>query len=103
MTLQKAIATDAVAPGRVEVVEVDGQEIALCNVDGVVSAIENVCRHDGSPLDQGELTGCQIECPRHGARFDVRTGKPLTLPAVVPVHTYTVELRDDSIYVDPES
>jgi 3-phenylpropionate/trans-cinnamate dioxygenase ferredoxin subunit len=77
--------------------------IALCNVEGSIYAIDDVCTHDGGPLDQGVLDDAQIECPRHGARFDVRTGKPLTLPAVVPIHVYKVDVRDDCIYVDPDS
>jgi 3-phenylpropionate/trans-cinnamate dioxygenase ferredoxin subunit len=103
MSLERAIAADQLEPGKVMVVELEGQEIALCNVDGAFYAIEDVCSHDGSPLDQAELTGCQIECPRHGARFDVRTGRPLTLPAVVPIRAYQVELRDGGVYVDPDS
>lgn len=103
MTLQRVAAADEVPEGQVHVVEVDGQEIALCHAEGAFYAIDNVCTHDGGPLDQGELDGCQIECPRHGARFDVRTGRPLTLPAVIPVHRYAVEERDGALYVDPDS
>jgi len=103
MAFQKAAQADAVAPGRVEVVDLDGQAIALCNVDGTFYAIDDVCTHDEGPLDQGVLTGDQIECPRHGARFDVRTGRPVTLPAVIPVHTFAVEVRDGEVYVDPDS
>src|SRR3712207_9141244 len=59
-----------------------GHRVALCNVSGEFYAIEDVCTHDAGPLDQGELIGSQIKCPRHGAKFDVTTGKALTLPAV---------------------
>ncbi|HZU76900.1 MAG TPA: non-heme iron oxygenase ferredoxin subunit [Dehalococcoidia bacterium] len=103
MSLEKVLTADAVPPGRVEVVDVEGQAIAVCNVDGQFYAIDDVCTHDGGPLDQGELMGNEIECPRHGARFDVRTGRPLTLPAVIPVHTYQIEVRDGDVYVDPDS
>jgi 3-phenylpropionate/trans-cinnamate dioxygenase ferredoxin subunit len=81
-------------------VVVDGVELLLCNVDGDVYAVADVCTHDGGPLDQGELQGCQIMCPRHGALFDVTTGRALTLPAVVPLETYTVRVEGDDIFVD---
>ncbi|HLZ69135.1 MAG TPA: non-heme iron oxygenase ferredoxin subunit [Dehalococcoidia bacterium] len=103
MAFERVAGLDEVPAGKVHVVEIDGMPIALCNVDGAIYAIDDVCTHDEGPLDQGELDGVQIECPRHGARFDVRTGKALRLPAVVPVHTYTVELRDGAILVDPDS
>lgn len=88
-----------VAPGQVKVYEVRGRRIALCNVDGTFYAIDDVCTHDGGPLDQGELEGHQIECPRHGARFDVRSGRALTLPAVMPVHSYPVQVEDGVVKV----
>jgi 3-phenylpropionate/trans-cinnamate dioxygenase ferredoxin subunit len=88
-----------IAPGTTKRVVVDGQEILICNVDGEFFAIEDVCSHDGAPLDQGELDGKCIVCPRHGATFDVRTGEALTLPAVLPLSTYSVKLKDDEILV----
>jgi 3-phenylpropionate/trans-cinnamate dioxygenase ferredoxin component len=81
-------------------VVVNGTEVLLCNVDGEIYAIEDVCTHDGGELDQGELEGCRIMCPRHGAYFDVRTGTALTLPAILPVPTYAVRLDGDDIYVE---
>ncbi|HEY1683023.1 MAG TPA: non-heme iron oxygenase ferredoxin subunit [Candidatus Tumulicola sp.] len=88
-----------IAPGTTRRVVVDGQEILICNVDGNFFAIEDVCSHDGAPLDQGKLDGKCIVCPRHGATFDVRTGEALTLPAVIPLSTYAVELKDGEILV----
>ena len=88
-----------IAPGTTRRVVVDGQEILICNVDGSFFAIEDVCTHDGAPLDQGDLDGKCIICPRHGAMFDVQTGEALTLPAVLPLSTYAVELRDGEILV----
>ena len=81
-------------------VVVDGIEVLLCNAGGTIYAIEDVCTHDGAPLDQGQLEGWRIVCPRHGANFDVRTGEALTLPAVVGLPTYTVRLEGDDVYVD---
>jgi 3-phenylpropionate/trans-cinnamate dioxygenase ferredoxin component len=89
-----------IPPGTSKEVAVDGSAIMLCNVDGNIFAIEDVCTHDGGQLDQGTLDGYQIECPRHGARFDVRTGDALTLPAILPVQTYTVRVEGDDIYLD---
>ena len=91
--------TTDVAPGQVKVYEVEGLHIALCNVDGTFYAIDDVCTHDGGPLDQGELEGHQVECPRHGARFDVRSGRALTLPAVMPVRSYPVQVEDGVVKV----
>ncbi len=89
-----------VAPGSVRVVEANGKRIALCNFDGTIYAIDDVCTHDRGPLDQGELIGAEIECPRHGARFDVRTGVATRLPAIRPVKTYPVSADGDEIAVE---
>lgn len=88
-----------VPEGKTLRVVVDGVEVLLCNCDGQIYAIEDVCTHDGGALDQGELEGCRIVCPRHGANFDIRTGAALTLPAVVPLPTYTVRIEGDDVYV----
>jgi len=88
-----------IKPGRVKYVEAGKHRIALCNVDGEFYAIDNVCTHDGGPLNQGELEDDQIECPRHGARFNVRTGAVVTLPAVLPVETYPVRIEGTDIYI----
>ena len=89
-----------IEPGTTKRVELDGQSLLLCNVDGEIYAIEDVCTHDGGALDQGELTGDRIMCPRHGAFFDVRTGDALTLPAILPVQTFKVRTDGNDIYVD---
>src|SRR5271165_5394198 len=86
-------------PGGKILLEIDGRAIALFNVDGTYYAIDDVCTHDGGPLAEGDLDGSSIQCPRHGARFDVRTGKPLCMPAVEPVATHHVELRGDEVFV----
>ena len=91
--------TGDIAAGRVTVVVVGDRRIALCNVDGQFYAIDDLCTHDGGPLDQGELAGDVIECPRHGARFDVKTGKVLALPAVKPLTTYPLRVEGSEIWV----
>jgi 3-phenylpropionate/trans-cinnamate dioxygenase ferredoxin subunit len=87
-------------PGTISVHEVGGVRVALCNVNGRFYAIDDVCTHDGGPLDQGELDGGQVECPRHGAKFDVTTGRATVLPAVLPVKTYRVEVVGDDVKVE---
>ncbi len=93
-----AKATD-IAPGQVKTTMVNGRRIAVCNVSGEFYAIDDVCTHDSGPLGQGELEDDEIECPRHGARFNVRTGAVVTLPAVLPVTTYPVRVEGSDIYV----
>jgi 3-phenylpropionate/trans-cinnamate dioxygenase ferredoxin subunit len=89
--------------GEVRTFEAQGTSIAVCNVGGQFYAIGNLCTHDNGPLGQGQLVDDQVECPRHGARFDVKTGKALCLPAVTPVPTYSVEIRGEEIWVSPTS
>jgi 3-phenylpropionate/trans-cinnamate dioxygenase ferredoxin subunit len=95
----KVAETSDIPAGRVKVVVVGDKRVALCNVDGQFFAIDDLCTHDGGSLDQGELDGDVIECPRHGARFDVRTGRVLALPAVKALNTYPVEVAGNEIRV----
>ena len=95
----KVAKTSEVPTGRVKVVVVGDRRIALCNVDGEFFAIDDICTHDGGPLDQGEMEGDVIECPRHGARFSVRTGKVLALHAVKPLNTYPLRVEGSEIQV----
>jgi 3-phenylpropionate/trans-cinnamate dioxygenase ferredoxin subunit len=100
MAFEKVTTTSETEPGKITLHEVNGKRIALCRVDGNFYAIDDVCTHDGGPLDQGELEGNLVECPRHGAKFDVTTGKAVVLPAVRPVQTYPVEVEGDEVKVD---
>jgi 3-phenylpropionate/trans-cinnamate dioxygenase ferredoxin subunit len=86
-------------PGAKKLADVDGRPIAVFNVDGAFYAIDDVCTHDGGPLAEGELLGGEIMCPRHGARFDVKTGRPLCMPAVEPVSVHLTEVRGNDVYV----
>lgn len=90
-----------VAEGEVRVVEADGRSLALGHcADGTWGAIDNVCTHDGGVLGEGELDDCLVECPRHGARFDLLTGEVKALPAVFPVNAYPVRVVDGEVQVD---
>ena len=89
-----------VPPGTAKVFEVGDRFVAVCNVDGSLFAVDDVCTHDEGSLDQGELDGFEIECPRHMARFDVRTGEVKALPAVVPIDTFGVRVEGDDIELD---
>lgn len=89
------------AGGRV-VADVDGTPVAVFNLGGQFFAIEDVCTHDGGELASGELRGTEIVCPRHGARFDIRTGAVTAPPAYAPVTAFPVRVNDGWIEVrDP--
>jgi len=89
-------------PGQMRLVEWEDLEIGVFNCSGQVYAIEDRCSHDNGPLVEGELDQdkCTIECPRHGSLFDLQTGKPLTLPAYVPVETFPVIIEDETIKLE---
>jgi 3-phenylpropionate/trans-cinnamate dioxygenase ferredoxin subunit len=87
-------------PGSIKYYRVGDREIAICNAGGAMYAIDDVCTHDGGSLDAGELLEFEVECPRHGARFDVRTGEVTEGPAVLPVDTFPVRLDGQDVEVD---
>ena len=98
---ERVAAVDEIAPGGRKVIIVDELPVLLIRVGDEFFAIEDVCTHDGQPLTDGPLDGTQITCPRHGARFDVTTGKAVCMPATEPVATYDVAVRDGAVYVKP--
>ena len=89
-------------PGTVKIVHAGEISVGVYNLGGRYCAIEDRCSHDDGPLAEGELdaAACTVECPRHGSRFDLKTGKPLTLPAYAPVDTFPVVVHDDVIKLD---
>lgn len=80
-------------------IEVDGQPIVIFNIAEAYYAIADVCSHDDGPLGEGRLEGFEIVCPRHGARFDVRSGEVLALPAVIDIPAYPVRIQDGQIEI----
>ena len=91
--------TDELQPGERKLIELDGNPIALFNIDGKYYCIADVCSHDDGPVAEGDIESYEIECPRHGARFDVRTGKVICFPAIVDIPTYTVHIVADEIRI----
>lgn len=80
-------------------VEVGDKAIVVFNIAGQFFAIGDVCSHDEGPLGDGDLEGHHVVCPRHGAEFDVRTGKAMSMPAVADIPAYPVQIRDGNIFV----
>jgi 3-phenylpropionate/trans-cinnamate dioxygenase ferredoxin component len=91
-------------PGERRLLEWEDLEIGVFNCGGALYAIEDRCSHDNGPLAEGEFDegACTVECPRHGSLFDIKSGRPLTLPAYVPVDTFPVIIEDDKIKVEVE-
>jgi 3-phenylpropionate/trans-cinnamate dioxygenase ferredoxin component len=104
VTFQLVGRADEVAKGSAISVEVDGIDIAVVHADDdQFYAVRDECSHASIPLSEGEIDGCTLECWLHGSRFDLRTGEPTGLPAVEPVATFPVEVRDGDIYVSSNS
>ena len=91
--------TDEIQEGAVKVVRVGGAPIGVTKVEGELFAFADVCTHDDGPVAEGELDEYIIECPRHGAKFDIRTGKVKQLPAVTPIPVYAVKIEGDAVLV----
>jgi nitrite reductase/ring-hydroxylating ferredoxin subunit len=90
---------DEVAPGEVRQYRIEDRPVALCNVDGEFHAFEDICTHQFAYLSEGEFAGRELKCPLHGAKFDVITGKALSLPAVKAVPKHEVKVEDGNVYV----
>ena len=86
--------------GHMKPVHVNGKRLLVCHTEDGFFAVDDTCTHDDGPLADGWLEGHAIECPRHGARFDVKTGQVLCLPAAVPIATYAVKVDGDEIQVN---
>jgi len=86
--------------GAARCVEVNGRRIAVFNAGGVFYALDDLCSHDEASLSGGRLTDGEVECPMHGSRFDLKTGKPKCLPAVKPVRTYPVRVTGEDVEIE---
>jgi len=96
-------ATSEVAEGKAHAFGVPEGRIAVARVEGQLYAVQDLCSHDDGPLGAGELDGYAIVCPRHGARFDVRTGAVLRMPAIMPIRTFPVMEKDGKVFVAIEA
>ena len=95
----RVASVDEVPPDQLKAVQTDGGPVVLANVEGHIYALEDRCSHQDYPLSAGEVEDGQIECSFHGARFDACSGRATQLPAITPVRTFEVEVRDDSVFV----
>jgi 3-phenylpropionate/trans-cinnamate dioxygenase ferredoxin subunit len=90
---------DELKNGERAFIEIDHQSIVIFNIGGELFAIADICSHDDGPLGDGDLDGMRITCPRHGAQFDLRSGKALTLPAVQDIPAYPVRVQNGMIQI----
>ncbi|MDD2737943.1 MAG: non-heme iron oxygenase ferredoxin subunit [Methylomonas lenta] len=97
------VADSALADGEHVVVDVDGYDVAIFKIDGQCYGIEDVCTHDGAEIASGELDGDEIICPRHGARFCVKTGEVKSPPAYEDIATFPIRLVEGRVQVKSEN
>ena len=95
----KVARVDEVPPGEMKIVEVEGQEVVLANVDGDIVAFGSECTHRGGPLGEGILMNDVVECPWHGGQFNVKTGEVVSLPPGNPIPVFQVQVEGDDIRV----
>ena len=91
--------TNEIPVGQFKPVQAAGKRLLVCHTESGFYAVDDTCTHDDGPLADGWLEGEAVECPRHGARFDVKTGKVLCLPAAVPIQSYPVTVDGDNVNV----
>ena len=96
----KVATTNEIEPGQARLVDVQGKRIALFNIVGTFFALDSTCTHKGGPLTEGEISGHEVTCPWHGARFDVRTGKVAGPPAQQAVARYGVRATERDTEVE---
>lgn len=96
----KVASVDEIAPGERMWIEFEEETVILINVKGQFFCIADLCSHDDGPLEDGTISDFEIECPRHGARFDIRTGKALCLPATSPIPFYQVKVEDGAVLIE---
>jgi nitrite reductase/ring-hydroxylating ferredoxin subunit len=97
----KVAAVSEIPPGDMKMVEVGNEQILLVNVDGTIHACDDVCSHSYASLSEGDLAGAEVQCPLHGAMFNVVTGEVLTPPADEPLRLFEVRIEGDDVLVGP--
>ncbi len=98
---EKIAGANEIAPGGRKSVVVDELPALLIRLGEEYFCIEDTCTHDGQAMTNGPIDDCQITCPRHGAKFDLRTGEALCMPATEPIQTFQLDFREDGIYARP--
>ena len=88
-----------IPPGTMKLVDLDGDDVVVANVEGTFVAFQNECTHAGGPLSEGELTGSVVKCPWHATVFDVTTGKPQGGPGREPIKTYVVHVEGEDVQI----
>lgn len=96
---KRLCADNEIAEGMVKTFEIHGQAIAVARYGGVVYAVDDICTHDGGELGAGDIVNGQIQCPRHGARFDLKTGAATQMPAVIGIKSYRIKIENGDILV----
>jgi nitrite reductase/ring-hydroxylating ferredoxin subunit len=86
--------------GQMKPVEIEGQQVTICAVDGQYFAFHTLCSHEQVSLADGYLEGCEVECPLHGARFDIRTGECLSPPATDDIATFKTRVENGKLYIE---
>ena len=95
----KAAQVSEINSGDMKLVEVGGEQVLLVNVGGTIHACDDICSHSYASLSEGDLSGAEIECPLHGAMFNVATGQALTPPAEIALRTFEVKIEGDDILI----
>lgn len=99
--MEHVIGTSELQPGERRSVFVDDIPALVVRIQDQYFVIEDVCSHDGQPLTDGPITDCAIMCPRHGAKFDLKTGAALCMPATKAIRTFRTEIKDDVVWAEP--
>ena len=103
MTALTKIKKSDIKPGCAKSYEIGDSKIVICNINGEYFAVSDVCSHDDGELVSGEgelVENCQLECPRHGARFDVKTGLAKKMPAIAPIKIYNINVNGDELEIE---
>ena len=96
--MERVIATSELEPGQRKSVFVDDIPALVVRLGDDYVVVEDVCTHDGQPLTDGPIDDCTIACPRHGAKFDLRTGDALCMPATKGIRTFRTEIKDNAVW-----